>query len=90
MSSDGKILNTAANVWAWHTGLGTGREGNVRYDQGVAVVNGVLQTDAAPPPLVEGHDYVWAVWAWDDSGRQVTNSSKEIFFTVDSLNPGCP
>src|SRR5687767_8649722 len=30
---DGQIVNVGENVWAWNSGLGTGREGNVFYTQ---------------------------------------------------------
>lgn len=87
---DGRIANPAANVWAWHSGLGTGAEGLVRYEDGVDVRDGVLQEGAEPTPLQQGSSYVWAVWAWNESGTQVTHSSAPIFFTVDSTGVGCP
>ena len=82
--ANGSIQNTSDNVWAWHSGMGTAREGNVSFQQGVDVVNGVMQTGVAPTPLTPGRSYVWAIWAWDDTGKSVAFSSKETFFTVDA------
>lgn len=81
---DGKIVNSEANIWAWHTGLGSAREGNVHFEQGVNVRDGTLQLGAPPTPLPPGRSYVWAVWAWDESGTSVVQSSKEIFFSVET------
>lgn len=78
------IGNTVDNVWAWHTGLGTGREGNVAFGDGVAVIDGEVVVGSAAAPLVQGRAYVWVVWAWDFIGRKITHSSPEAFFTVDS------
>ncbi|MFC1573529.1 hypothetical protein ACFL6M_08040 [Candidatus Eisenbacteria bacterium] len=78
-----RVVNVADNVWAWHTGLGTGREGFITFAHGRNVVDGVIQVDAPPRLLESGRSYVWAVWAWDASGRTVTHSSQEIFFTVE-------
>lgn len=86
--TDGRITNTSSNIWAWHSGLGTGREGNVLFQQGVDVRDGILQVGRAPTPLQEGRTYVWAVWAWDEEGVQVIKSSQEIFFGVESVRAG--
>jgi hypothetical protein len=86
----GQIVNVEANVWAWNSGLGTGREGNVFYTQGVPVRGGVLDPPATVPPPLPPGNYVWAVWAWDSLGMKVTHSSEEIFFTADTLPRGCP
>lgn len=87
---NGRIANPTANVWAWHSGLGTGVEGLVRFEDGMDVRDGELQEGAPPTPLEQGQSYVWAVWAWNESGTEVTNSSPRIFFSVDSTRTGCP
>jgi len=79
--SNGNIININDNVWAWHSGLGTGREGNVSYSDGVNVVRGELQI-GPPTSLRSGQGYVWAVWAWGNNGTEITHSSKEMFFVV--------
>lgn len=79
---DGNIANINANIWAWHSGLGTGREGDVSFSGGVDVVNGELQTGRLPTALISGNSYVWAVWAWNDDGTEIKQSSKEMFFVV--------
>jgi hypothetical protein len=89
--AEGQIVNPLANVWAWHSGLGSGRDGNVFFRDGVDVKNGALVTGVAPTPLTHGASYVWAVWAWDDAGQKVIQSSKEVFFKVDSTKAStCP
>lgn len=80
---DGAIVNADDNVWAWHSGLGTAREGAVNWEDGVGVVNGQLQDGTPPGPLEAGRSYVWAVWAWDRDGVHVTHSSGEVYFTVE-------
>lgn len=87
---DGRIVNTEDNIWAWHSGLGTAREGNVPFGAGRDVINGVLQMDRPPTTLDESSTYVWAVWAWDELGRAVTHSSLETFFVVNSGAVTCP
>ena len=78
---DGRITNVPDNVWYWHTGLGSGREGSVTWAQGVSMA----QDDAGEPePLTHGEGYVWAVWAWDEETLEVVASSPEIFFQADS------
>lgn len=76
------IVNVNDIIWAWNTGLDTGREGSIFYNDGVDVLDGVLQTGSPPTPLTIGSSYVWAVWAWDDSGYKIVAASKEMFFTV--------
>lgn len=80
---DNEIDNVENNIWAWHTGLGTGREGSVRFEDGRDVINGELQENEPPTPLTSGDSYTWAVWAWDDEGLIITHSSQEMFFTVE-------
>ena len=79
---DNKIVNIKDNIWAWHSGLGKGREGFVSFADGVDVVNGNLQVDRIPTPLIFDRAYIWAVWAWDDAGKKVVSSSQELFFVV--------
>ena len=78
------IVNAYDIVWAWHSGLGTGREGNVFFSDGLNVVNGELQDGTQPTPLQNGQGYSWAVWAWDYEGKEITDSSQEMFFYVAS------
>jgi len=76
------IVNSQANIWSWHSGLGTGREGAIRFEDGRDVVDGNLQVVGPPTPLESGQSYTWAVWAWDNEGKRVTHSSEEMFFVV--------
>jgi hypothetical protein len=80
--SGGRIANTEDNIWAWHSGLGTGREGNVSFSDGVDVRDGVLQIGKPPTPLTSGNGYLWAVWAWQDDGTEIVASTKEMYFVV--------
>ena len=81
----GGITNPTANVWAWHTGLGLGREGSVSWGDGIAVQDGEFRSDLPIVPLPSNVSFIWAVWAWDDSGLAITHSSPEMFFTTDTL-----
>jgi hypothetical protein len=87
--SDDRIVNTSDNIWAWHSGLGRAREGNVAFSDGVSVKGDTLLTDAAPIPLEQGHSYTWAVWAWNDDGTRVIASSEETFFIADTSAAPC-
>lgn len=87
--SNGRIINSQDNVWAWHSGLARGREGNVSFNDGVSVVGGTLQLDRPATPLVHGQSYVWAVWAWSDDGSRVLASSRETFFVADTTAKTC-
>lgn len=78
----GGIANPQDIVWAWNTGLKTGREGSVKFTDGRSVVNGRMVLDSPPQPLVSGKNYVWAVWAWDDAGYAVVKASPETYFTT--------
>lgn len=64
-----QITNADEVVWIWHTGLGTGREGNIRYSDG----RPHPASSDAPAPLASGV-YYWAVWALDDAGHAVASS----------------
>ncbi len=91
--SQGTISNPGAAVWIWHSGLTSGREGFVRWSQGVTVQDSVLEPVEPVDSLEIGRSYVWAVWAWDDQGLEVTHSSPEIFFNVDTIpfvDSACP
>ena len=79
---DKKIVNIEDNVWAWHSGLGTGREGSIYFSDGVDVIAGELQTGVSTP-LLNGRGYVWGVWAWENDGIEVIASSKEMYFIVE-------
>ena len=78
------INNKEDNIWAWHSGLGTGRVGNISFDDGFNVMNGELDVFSSPTPLEPGRTYIWGIWAWDSSGLNITRSSLEMAFTVDS------
>lgn len=80
-----RIQNIKDNVWAWHSGLGTGREGWVQFGDGRNVTDGVLQLNLEPTELLFGESYYWAVWAWDDEGKIITHSSQEMFFIVENI-----
>lgn len=76
------ITNPEANVWAWHTGLGLGREGNVSWQDGITVQDGEFRPDIPLQPLPPNTGFNWAIWAWDHSGLAITHSSPEMFFST--------
>ncbi len=71
-----KITNTDQIVWLWHSGLPRGREGNVRF------VDGIDPKTEKPPtkPLPPGK-YYWGVWALTDRGK-VMYSTLEYQFEI--------
>ncbi len=66
---ENQITNADDVVWIWHTGLGTGREGNIRYSDG----RPHPASSDAPAPLQNGV-YYWGVWALNDAGHAVASS----------------
>lgn len=78
--TDGSIENAREIVWLWHSGMSTGREGFVRWSDGIFL-------GAPQGSLTPGSSYVWAVWAWDDQGLVITDASPELFFTADESGP---
>jgi hypothetical protein len=66
---ENQITNADDVVWIWHSGLGTGREGNIRYGDG----RPHPASSDAPAPLGLGV-YYWGVWALDDAGHAVASS----------------
>jgi hypothetical protein len=78
-----QIKNLNAIVWAWNTGMSTGKEGAVSFNNGCDVINGVIQYNMPPTPLKNSSDYILAIWAWDADAKQIAYSSREIPFTVD-------
>jgi hypothetical protein len=79
---DRTIDNPGAMIWAWHTGLGRGSEGDVLYVEGVPVVDGLIQPSGTAAPLARGRVYYWAAWAWDDSGQHIDRSTALSWFIV--------
>lgn len=75
------ISNPQDMIWAWHTGLKTGTAGSIRYVDGIPVINGKLSAGEVIP-LEPGRTYYWAVWAWDNEGIRITDSSKVSYFTI--------
>ena len=61
-----EITNPEDIVWIWHTGLGTGRDGNVLYEHGLSNTRGDAPLDRLPSGT-----YFWAVWALDEQGLPV-------------------
>ena len=80
-----QIANPGAIVWAWNTGMFTGQEGAIGYEDGCNVIDGVIQYGTSPEPLENGESYVLAIWGWDDHANLVRYSSREIPFTVEAL-----
>jgi parallel beta-helix repeat protein len=77
---NGSISNGFDAIWAWHSGLG--KEGDIRYGDGIVIAGGVLMPGSPLPVLAKGKTYYWAVWAWDDKGVKIVRSSKEMYFTI--------
>ncbi len=81
---DDAISNPHRIKWMWHSGLPTGREGNVLYEHGVSDP----ETGAPPEPLPRG-TYFWAVWTLDAHGVPA-RSTVEYTMTVPFAVEGTP
>jgi hypothetical protein len=78
-----QIRNINSIVWAWNTGMGTGREASIGFDDGCDVVSGTIQYNMKPTPLENGERYILAIWAWDQSAKSIVASSREIPFVIE-------
>ncbi len=81
---DDAISNPHRIRWMWHSGLPTGREGNVLFEHGVSDV----QTAGDPEPLPRG-TYYWAVWTIDSMGVPA-RSSIEYTVTIPPVAEASP
>lgn len=81
-----QIANADAIVWAWNTGMFTGQEGAIGFEDGCNVIDGVIQYGTSPDPLEYGQSYVLAIWAWNYNAQMVKYSSREIPFTVEDAD----
>jgi hypothetical protein len=63
-----QIRNTNDLVWMWHSGMDTGREGNIAWADGAPASFGQPLIGRAPTPLSPG-TYSWAVWSLDEGGK---------------------
>jgi hypothetical protein len=71
-----QITNADDIIWVWHSGLGTGRDGNVLYEHGVA-----NEAGQDPPDRLPTGTYYWAVWALDEQGLPIS-ATDEYTLTV--------
>ncbi len=71
-----QITNADDILWLWHSGLGTGRDGNVLFEHGVRNEAGAPPLDRLPPGT-----YYWAVWALDEQGLPIA-ATDEYTLTV--------
>lgn len=76
------VANVGDIVWFWHTGLGTGATGSIRFSDGRVPTNGDVFSTQRPQPLLRGRSYYWATWEWDDSGQNIIGSSTISYFRV--------
>ena len=76
------IGNKEDIVWAWHSGLVKGSEGDIEFSDGVTPIDGNIYDTLSPIPLKRGKTYYWAVWAWDKDGIVILKSSKQYTFTI--------
>ena len=69
------ISNADQIIWQWQPGMEEGEYGMVAFPEGKPVENENILYDTQPLPLESGL-YYWAVWAWDNGGRNIIYSSK--------------
>jgi len=67
------ITNQDKVIWIWHTGFGTGREGNILFSQG-----GTSTTKANSPSPLQPGVYYWAVWALNAQGEPELSSVENL------------
>jgi hypothetical protein len=79
-----QIRNINSIVWAWNTGMGSGLEGEIGFNNGCDVVNGIIQYNLKPTPLGNGQRYILAIWAWDENAKNIVASSREIPFVTET------
>lgn len=79
---DSKIINKDKIIWAWHSGLGSGKEGSVSFYDGRKVLNGEV-TNELPDKLKSKNYYIFGVWAWNNDGTQILYSSEVIYFYIE-------
>lgn len=77
-----KLLNPEAMVWAWFSGLPSGRDGEVAFKDGRSVHGGVLSATDPATPLDPGRAYSWAVWSWSGDPPVISRSSAVAMFGV--------
>ena len=68
--------------WFWHSGLTSSSPGIVQFGDGEAPINANINNSFPPIPLQVGRGYYWAVWGWDQSGKEITYSSPLSYFIV--------
>ena len=78
------INDTSDIVWVWHSGLAKGRNGLVKYEDGIRKMN-IAQDDPLqnPDSLIDGQIYYWGVWAWNNAGIEINFSSRELKFVIE-------
>jgi len=81
--TDGLITNPHRMRWIWHSGLSTGREGNVLFEHGVSDPQPL-----APARTLAAGTYYWAVWALDAQGFPVASSKEYTLALPLSVTPG--
>lgn len=64
-----QITNTDKVIWMWHSGLDSGREGNILFEHGVAGAESKVKAT----PLAKG-TYFWGVWVFDDNGIPIMST----------------
>lgn len=83
-----QILNPEDGVWYWSSELPRGQMGNVEYDDGLPMVDGMPQTDLAedevPAPLAEGVYYV-GIWFLDEALNVIAADRPRVFRKVAAL-----
>ena len=76
------VADTGILYWIWHSGLGTGGSGFAQFNDGVLLVDGDFNNTQPPVLLEKGRSYYWAVWGWDENGKEITASSSVGYFIV--------
>lgn len=85
------IANDNKAVWAWHSGLNTGKVENgtttITFDEGRAIRNGRIMDDELPATLESHRIYFWAVWTWNADKTAIVASSQQVpFIAVEDPN----
>jgi hypothetical protein len=73
------INNDTDMIWTWHSGMPTGNKGNVFYEDGRSVIDGIIDYENDPAILpVSSSIYHLGIWAWNNEGTRIIYSSHPI------------
>jgi hypothetical protein len=87
-SINNRITNAENIIWQWHSGMkmevtdtNMVQYNRVKYSDGRPVIQKNILYAMQPSPLNSGL-YYWAIWGWDNAGKNIIYSSRPFKFIV--------